>query len=183
MKKTGAMILLVILCLLAASFALAENGPVVRGGQFAAYTDGDGRLYLPGRAEPINMRLVNDIVAIDAYRVLFTAANEALATQDLYMIDLESFQESLAAQDVYDACLADEDTVYYVTRSDRQRLIRLDLADMKAVEVYAAGEAIDSMKWSEVIGTIAGDNTLLIITRSEEAAQTLMVKFNALLND
>ena len=79
MKKTGAMILLVILCLLAASFALAENGPVVRGGQFAAYTDGDGRLYLPGRAEPINMRLVNDIVAIDAYRVLFTAANEALA--------------------------------------------------------------------------------------------------------
>ena len=47
----------------------------------------------------------------------------------------------------------------------------------------AAGEAIDSMKWSEVIGTIAGDNTLLIITRSEEAAQTLMVKFNALLND
>ncbi len=47
----------------------------------------------------------------------------------------------------------------------------------------AAGEAIDSMKWSEVMGTIAGDNTLLIITRSEEAAQALMVKFNALLND
>ena len=47
----------------------------------------------------------------------------------------------------------------------------------------AAGEAIDSMKWSDVKGTIAGDNTLLIITRSEEAAQALMVKFNALLND
>ncbi len=47
----------------------------------------------------------------------------------------------------------------------------------------AAGEAIDSMKWSDVMGTIAGDNTLLIITRSEEAAQALMVKFNALLND
>ena len=47
----------------------------------------------------------------------------------------------------------------------------------------AAGEAIDSMKWSEVMGTIAGDNTLLIIPRSEEAAQALMVKFNALLND
>ena len=31
----------------------------------------------------------------------------------------------------------------------------------------AACEAIDSMKWSEVLGTIAGDNTLLVITRSE----------------
>ena len=47
----------------------------------------------------------------------------------------------------------------------------------------AAGEAIDSMKWSEVMGTIAGDNTLLIITRSNEAAEALMGKFNVLLND
>ena len=46
----------------------------------------------------------------------------------------------------------------------------------------AAGEAIDSMKWSEVMGTIAGDNTLLIITRSTEAAEALVAKFNALLN-
>ena len=46
----------------------------------------------------------------------------------------------------------------------------------------AAGEAIDSMKWNEVMGTIAGDNTLLIITRSNEAAESLMSKFNALLD-
>ena len=46
----------------------------------------------------------------------------------------------------------------------------------------AAGEAIDSMKWSEVMGTIAGDNTLLIITRSNEAAEALMTKFSNLLN-
>ena len=46
----------------------------------------------------------------------------------------------------------------------------------------AAGEAIDSMKWSEVMGTIAGDNTLLIITRSNEAAEALMTKFNTMLN-
>ena len=46
----------------------------------------------------------------------------------------------------------------------------------------AAGEAIDSRKWSEAIGTIAGDNTLLIITRSNEAAEALMGRFNALLH-
>ena len=53
----------------------------------------------------------------------------------------------------------------------------------KQASANAAGEAIDSMKWSEVMGTIAGDNTLLIITRSNEAAEALMVKFNGLLND
>lgn len=46
----------------------------------------------------------------------------------------------------------------------------------------AAGEAIDSMKWSEVLGTIAGDNTLLIIARSNEAVETLVARLNALLN-
>lgn len=45
----------------------------------------------------------------------------------------------------------------------------------------AACEAIDSMKWSEVLGTIAGDNTLLIITRSEEAVESMMARFNTLI--
>ncbi|MCQ2437707.1 MAG: arginine repressor [Clostridia bacterium] len=45
----------------------------------------------------------------------------------------------------------------------------------------ASCEAIDSMKWSEVMGTIAGDNTLLIITRSDEAAQAVMERFNTLI--
>lgn len=46
----------------------------------------------------------------------------------------------------------------------------------------AAGEAIDSMKWNEVLGTIAGDNTLLIIARSNEAVEPLVDRLNALLN-
>ena len=46
----------------------------------------------------------------------------------------------------------------------------------------AAGEAIDSMKWNEVLGTIAGDNTLLIIARSNEAVESLMARINGLLN-
>ena len=44
----------------------------------------------------------------------------------------------------------------------------------------AAGEAIDSMKWSEVLGTIAGDNTLLIIGRSDEAIEMLQSRINNL---
>ena len=44
----------------------------------------------------------------------------------------------------------------------------------------AAGEAIDSMKWNEVLGTIAGDNTLLIIARSPEAVEVIQNRFNNL---
>ena len=52
----------------------------------------------------------------------------------------------------------------------------------QAASANAAGEAIDSMKWSEVMGTIAGDNTLLIITRSTEDAEMLTARFNSMLN-
>ena len=45
----------------------------------------------------------------------------------------------------------------------------------------AAAEAIDSMKWNEVLGTIAGDNTILIIGRSQEAIETVQTRFNNLI--
>ena len=45
----------------------------------------------------------------------------------------------------------------------------------------AAGEAIDSMKWPEVLGTIAGDNTILIIARSEAVVDSLLQRFDALI--
>lgn len=45
----------------------------------------------------------------------------------------------------------------------------------------AASEAIDSMKWPEVLGTIAGDNTMLIIARSESAVESLLQRFDALI--
>ena len=45
----------------------------------------------------------------------------------------------------------------------------------------AACEAIDSMKWNEVLGTIAGENTVLVIGRSEEAIETILGRVNGLI--
>ena len=42
---------------------------------------------------------------------------------------------------------------------------------------HVAGEAIDSLKWPEVVGTISGDNTLLVIALNEEDAEKLLHKF------
>ncbi len=50
-----------------------------------------------------------------------------------------------------------------------------------SASAQAAAEAIDSLKWPELLGTIAGDNTILVIARSEEAVETVVSRFHALI--
>lgn len=45
----------------------------------------------------------------------------------------------------------------------------------------AAGEAIDSMRWPEVLGTISGDNTIFIAVRSSAEAPLVVEKFKEIL--
>lgn len=46
----------------------------------------------------------------------------------------------------------------------------------------AAAEAIDSLNFEEIAGTIAGDNTIFILVRSVEKAQELVRKIKKMLN-
>ncbi|MDP4133181.1 MAG: arginine repressor [Bacillota bacterium] len=41
----------------------------------------------------------------------------------------------------------------------------------------AAAAAVDAMHWQEVVGTIAGDDTILIITRNSKGATLVVDKF------
>ena len=142
MRKTGAVILALALCLLIAGLALAEDGPVVRSGALAAYTDGSGKIYLPGNDEAINTAEARSIAAIDAYRLLFYSASEDGEGSDLYMIDLESYEETLLMKDVYAAALLGDD-LYFVPSEDRARLLRENLADGTNDTAYVASEPID----------------------------------------
>ena len=45
----------------------------------------------------------------------------------------------------------------------------------------AAAEAIDSMRLPEILGTMAGDNTILVIVRNEEEAQRIVEHFQDML--
>lgn len=45
----------------------------------------------------------------------------------------------------------------------------------------AAAEAIDTLKWTDVIGSIAGDNTIFVAASSEEGARTLADKLKNML--
>ena len=46
---------------------------------------------------------------------------------------------------------------------------------------HVAAEAIDNLKWPETIGTIAGDNTILVILRTNEEVDTVMKRFHSII--
>ncbi len=46
---------------------------------------------------------------------------------------------------------------------------------------HVAAEAIDSLKWQEVLGTIAGDNTILAIIRCNEEVDEVVRRFRSLI--
>ena len=45
---------------------------------------------------------------------------------------------------------------------------------------HVAAEAIDSLRWPETIGTIAGDNTILVIARSNEDVDAVLRRFRGI---
>ena len=42
----------------------------------------------------------------------------------------------------------------------------------------AVAEAIDSLNWNDILGTIAGDNTILIIVKSKKNVSDVIDRFN-----
>ena len=90
-----------------------------------------------------------------------------------------------------------EDGGYRYATSDREsqstsdRLIRMlsdSVLDMSSANnlivihtlpgsAHIAAEAIDSLKWLEVLGTIAGDNTILVIVRSNDEVDSVIRRF------
>ena len=47
---------------------------------------------------------------------------------------------------------------------------------------HVAGEAVDSLRWPEVLGTIAGDNTILVIARSNEDVDAVLRRFRSIIH-
>jgi transcriptional regulator of arginine metabolism len=47
----------------------------------------------------------------------------------------------------------------------------------------AAAEAIDSLNFDGIVGTLAGDNTIFILTRSNEKAEEIVGKLKKLVNE
>jgi len=56
---------------------------------------------------------------------------------------------------------------------------------LKTVHGTATGlaSAIDNSRWNEVLGTVAGDNTIFLVVKPKEKAKEVLEKFKKLLND
>lgn len=50
-----------------------------------------------------------------------------------------------------------------------------------AGSAHVAGEAVDSLRWPEVLGTIAGDNTILVVVRSNDEVETVIRRFRGII--
>jgi len=86
-------------------------------------------------------------------------------------------------------------TVERAERGMSERFIRILAESMMSIDsamnliviktitgsAQAAAEAIDSLKWQEILGTIAGDNTILVIARSEEIVDSIVGRIQALI--
>ena len=44
----------------------------------------------------------------------------------------------------------------------------------------AAAEAVDSLHWPEIVGSLAGDNTILVIVKDKEHVQGVLDRFEAM---
>lgn len=67
-----------------------------------------------------------------------------------------------------------------------EAVISVDFADNNIVVKTTSGSAqgvaaaLDDLDWPEVVGTIAGDNTILMVIRSKEAVSGILKRFNQL---
>lgn len=68
-------------------------------------------------------------------------------------------------------------TVLYVENVENMVIIKTITGSASA-----AAEAIDSLNFEEIAGTIAGDNTIFIVVRGVDKAQELVKKIKKLLN-
>ncbi|MDD3334209.1 MAG: arginine repressor [Eubacteriales bacterium] len=69
------------------------------------------------------------------------------------------------------------DTVLSMTSAYNQIILRTISASANI-----AAETIDSLQWPEILGTIAGDNTILMIVRSIEEVKPVMERLNAMMH-
>lgn len=102
------------------------------------------------------LRLVKVLTKDGRYRYEQMSQTEGVVTNKLITIFTESFVSSDYANNI---------------------VIVKTLPGM----AQAAASAIDSLKWTEIIGTIAGDDTIMIVCRAEKIAEELVNRFNKMI--
>lgn len=83
--------------------------------------------------------------------------------------------------------LAEKDIMARQLRLFAESVVSADCANnlivLKTVSgsANAAGSTVDSFRWPEILGTIAGDDTILVVAKNNDAALSLMKRFREMM--
>ena len=126
---------------------------------------------------------------VTALRRRRLAVTQATVSRDIRELGLVRVHEDSGARYVaagaeLNADIADR----RLRRALGEHVLSLEFVDLLGVARTAPGSAslvaaaIDGGRFDEVAGTIAGDDTVLIVSRSRPAAQRLLARFKQLMN-
>lgn len=115
------------------------------------------------------------------------AVTQATISRDIKELKLIKITSKVGIQ--HYAPLKDISTIYNerVTAVFRESVLTVDYVENNIVlrtlpaMAQAAALAIDGLEWSEVVGTIAGDDTIFVLIRDRELVPEIVGKFKKLM--
>lgn len=133
------------------------------------------------------IRTQDDLVS--ALRRRRLAVTQATVSRDIRELGLVRVHDGGGTRYVAAAAELDADAAEArLRRALTEHVESLEFVDLLGVAHTAPGSAslvaaaIDSGRFDEVAGTLAGDDTVLIVSRSRPAAQRLLARFKHMMN-
>jgi len=127
---------------------------------------------------------------VEALRRRRVAATQTTVSRDIRELGLLRVHDDSGPRYIAAAAELDADAAYArVRRALREHVQTLEFVDLLGIVHTAPGSAslvaaaIDAGRFDELAGTVAGDDTVLIVSRSRPAAQRLLVRLKHMMRE
>ena len=114
---------------------------------------------------------------------------QATVSRDIRELKLTKIPAGYGKQKYSIHISEEEQIILRLSRIFREGVISIDFAGnlvvIKTLEglAMAVGASIDAMGHTEIVGSIAGDDVVICIVKSQDIAESLMIKLNKILTD
>jgi hypothetical protein len=154
MKKYVVALLFAALILLASA---AHADVAVRNDQISAYLDSTGGILLTGYEDRINQTNADDLVSIDASRVVFAVKTDVRDVYDIKTVNITTHEEATLVQGVTMASGFGGEGVYYVPSADPMSVDFISFSGAQS-EIFSSEEKVTYLQGSSY-GLVIGFST------------------------